>query len=193
MICYQGLVEYPCVIDFYKWFIIAGMKCGLDMDIVRPVVCVLLAAVMLALSCASPAQEPGFTDNISGGRSHWDKAVAEVTRAINIDPAFALAFNLSGLSYYYKGEYDRAIVNYDRAIELDPNLSLAYFNRGLVYDRQDEYDKAIADYTRVIELDPGYAQAYQHRALIYYNIGRQDKFQDDFNKAQELLRVKVTP
>ena len=168
------------------------MKCGLAMGIVRPVVCALLAAVMLPLGCATPTQEPGFTDNSGGVQSHWDKTVAELSAAINIDPVFALAYNNSGLSRYYKGEYDQALAEYTKAIELDPKLAPAYFNRGLIYDRQREYGKAIADYTSAIEIDPAYTQPYHNRAFIYYNMGYYDKFQDDYKKGQELKRLKGT-
>ena len=192
MISYQGPAGYPGVVDLYKWPIIADMKCGLDMSIVRPVICALLAAVMLALGCAAPAQEPGSTGNGGGVQNHWDKAVAELSAAINMDQVFALAYHLRGLTYYYQGEYDKAIVEYTKAIELDPRFATCYFNRGLIYDRLGEYDKAIADYTRVIEIDPGYAQAYNHRSLVYYDTGQYDKFKDDIKRWQELMRPKGT-
>ena len=160
---------------------------------VRPVICVLLTAVMLALGCATPAQEPGFTDNGGGVQNHWDKAVAELSAAINMDQVVAFTYYLRGLSYYYGGEYDKAIAEYTKAIELDPGFALAYYNRGLIYDRQGEYDRAIADYTVAIEMDPGYTQPYYKRALIYYNMRQYDKFEDDIKKAQDLIRLKSTP
>ena len=192
MISYQGPAGYPGVVDLYKWPIIADMKCGLDMSIVRPVICALLAAVMLALGCAAPAQEPGSTGNGGGVQNHWDKAVAELSAAINMDQVFALAYHLRGLDCYYDGKYDKAIAEYTKALELDPGLALVYYNRGLIYDRQGECDRAIADYSRAIEIDPGYAQAYYSRAYIYYNRGRYDKFQDDYKKGLELSRLKET-
>ena len=193
MIFYQRLVEYPGVVDFDKWSIIAGMKCGLDMVRARPVAFALLVTVMLTLGCAAPAQGPNFTDNSSGGQNRWDKAVAEFTQAINTDPLFALAYNLRGLDYYYKGEYDGAIAYYTKAIELNPNLALTYYNRGLAYNSKGEYDRATADYTKAIEIDPKYSQAYNQRALIYYKMGQYDKFNDDIKKSQELMQPKKAP
>jgi tetratricopeptide (TPR) repeat protein len=193
MISCQGLIEYPGVVDYYRWSIIAGMKCGLDTCIVGSVICALLATVMLPLGCATPTQGPNLIDNSTGGQNHWDKAVAELSVAINMDPVFALAYTNRGFTYYYKGEYDQAISDYTKAIELDPRLALAYNNRGLVYGCKGEYDKAIADYTKAIELDPKYANAYHNRAFIYYNMGYYDKFQDDYKKGQELIRPKATP
>jgi tetratricopeptide (TPR) repeat protein len=181
------------VVDFDNWSIIKGMKSGLHMGIVRPVIGALLVAVVSALGCAGPAQGPTILDNSSGWQNKWDKAVAEVTSFINREPKFALAYNNRGFTYYYGGEYDKAIADYNKAIELDPRLALAYNNRGLAYHGKQEYGQAIADYTRAIEIDPAYAQAYQNRASTYYKLGQLDKFADDYKKCQELSELKRTP
>jgi tetratricopeptide (TPR) repeat protein len=193
VVAYHCPVEYPDVADFDKWSIITGMKWGLDMVRVRPAICALLVTVMLTLGCASPAPKPGLTDNSSGGHKLWEKAVAEITQALNMTPASAFAYNLRGLGYYYKGEYDKAIADYTSAIELDSKFASAYYNRGLAYNSKVEYDRAIADFTKAIEIDPKYTQAYNQRAFIYYKEGQYDKFNDDVRKSQELMQQNKVP
>ncbi|PIV63894.1 MAG: hypothetical protein COS11_05020, partial [bacterium (Candidatus Ratteibacteria) CG01_land_8_20_14_3_00_40_19] len=41
-------------------------------------------------------------------KGEYDKAISEYTRAIKINPDYALAYNNRGNAYYYKKEYDKA-------------------------------------------------------------------------------------
>jgi len=83
-----------------------------------------------------------------------DRAIADYTKAIALDPNDATAYNNRGLAYGRKGEYDRAVADYAKALALDPNVALAYTNRGVSYDKKGEYDRAIADFSKVREIDP---------------------------------------
>ena len=67
------------------------------------------------------------------------------TKAIEIDPKFASAYNNRGLAYsIHLGEHQKAIDDYSKAIEIDPKNTVAYNNRGLDYVRQG-FSKAACD------------------------------------------------
>ena len=55
----------------------------------------------------------------------YDRAIADYTKAIEIDPKFADAYYNRGLAYCYKQDYDRAITDYTKAIEIDPKFAIA--------------------------------------------------------------------
>ncbi len=46
----------------------------------------------------------------------YDRAIADYTDAIKLDPAFAHAFNDRGAAYRAKGDYDHAIADYDQVL-----------------------------------------------------------------------------
>ena len=56
------------------------------------------------------------TDN----KGELDKAIADFSKAIEIDPKSAIAYNNRGWAYEGKKDYDRAIADYSKAIEIDP-------------------------------------------------------------------------
>ena len=89
-----------------------------------------------------------------GEKGDYDKAIADYTEAIRLDPKFATAYYGRGVAYGEKGDYDKAIADYTEAIRLDPKLAEAYCSRGIAYANKGDYDKAIADYTEAIRLDP---------------------------------------
>ena len=85
-------------------------------------------------------------------KGEYDKAIADYTEAIRLDPKYAKAYNNRGIAYRHKGEFDKAIADYTEAIRLDPKFAVAYCGRGIAYRRRPSYDKAIADYTEAIRL-----------------------------------------
>src|SRR3989338_1288964 len=54
-----------------------------------------------------------------------DSAIEAYTKAIQLDPNYADAYNNRGLAYDNKRQYDRAIEDYNKAIALDPNHAKA--------------------------------------------------------------------
>jgi len=50
----------------------------------------------------------------------YDRAIADYSEAIRLDPNYAKAFNNRGDAYRDKGEYDRATADYNQAIGLNP-------------------------------------------------------------------------
>lgn len=115
-----------------------------------------------------------------------DKAIKECTKAIELDPKFALAYNDRAYLYYNKKEYRLAIQDSAKAIELNPKFALAYSNRAGYYKNEEEYDLAILDYSESIELDPKFAVAYNGRGVLYDYKQQYDSAIRDFTKAIEL-------
>ena len=96
-------------------------------------------------------------------KKEYDKAIADYSEAIRLDPKYALAYYNRGSPGSRKKEYDKAIADYTEAIRLDPKYALAYNNRGVAWSDKKDYDKAIADYSEAIRLDPKDNAAYCNR------------------------------
>ena len=61
-------------------------------------------------------------------QSDNDRAIADYTEAINLDPKLALAYNNRGNAYADKNDYGRAIADYEAALRIDPNFTSAKNN-----------------------------------------------------------------
>jgi tetratricopeptide (TPR) repeat protein len=119
-------------------------------------------------------------------KKDYDRAIAEYTQAIKLDPNYATAYTNRGCVYGGKGDYDRAIADFTQAIKLDPNDAHAYTNRGIVYYYKKDYDRAITEYTQAIRLDPNDAIAYTNRGIAYYNKRDYDRAIAEFTQAIRL-------
>ncbi|HEX6045313.1 MAG TPA: tetratricopeptide repeat protein, partial [Pyrinomonadaceae bacterium] len=60
-----------------------------------------------------------------------DRAIADYTKAIELDPEGADAYNHRGVAYASKRDFDSAIADFDKALQLDPLVRNAHNNRGL--------------------------------------------------------------
>jgi len=85
-------------------------------------------------------------------QGHYDEAIEECNKAIELDPNLAAAYNNRAWAYNEKGQYDLAIADCNKAIELDPSLFEAYWNRAWAYTLQGKNAKAIADFEKFITL-----------------------------------------
>jgi len=115
-----------------------------------------------------------------------EEKVRLYTKAIELDPAFAFAYNNRGTSYHSLGQYENAIKDCDKAIELDPVFAFAYNNRGNSYNSLGQYENAINDCNKAIELDPAFAFAYSNRGNSYHSLGQYENAINDYDKAIEL-------
>ncbi len=98
------------------------------------------------------------TEHMEKGR--YSQAVADLTRAIQMNPNYDKAYRQRGNVYFRKGDYDQAIADYNRAMRVAPKVARNYANRALVYLEQGKLDEALADFNEAIALDPKYVKAY---------------------------------
>ena len=155
----------------------------------------MLAAVLIgvAAALADPdgvlvgRDDPGI--HLSRGNAHlrakeYDKAIVEFTRAIELRPDFAEAYNNRAYATYCK--YDgtgNPLADLNRALELRPEFPHAYNTRGCVYMAAGKPDKALADFNRAIELQPDYPRAYRNRANVQLKKGHIGLAIADFERA----------
>jgi tetratricopeptide (TPR) repeat protein len=119
-------------------------------------------------------------------KREWDKAIADYTEAIRLDPKDVLAYGSRGFAYSHKGDLDKAIADYTEAIHLDSKRASTYGNRGMAYAQKGDLGKAISDYSEAIRLDPKDASAYFVRGAAYSQKGEWDKAVVDAKKVIEL-------
>ena len=119
-------------------------------------------------------------------KRNWDAAIAEYTKAIGLDPKYALAYINRGAAYTEQGQHDKAILDYTKAITIDPTLVAANYNRASSYFAKGQHDLAISDWSKVIERNPKHAKAHYYRGLAYDQKGQADRALSDLDRAQAL-------
>jgi tetratricopeptide (TPR) repeat protein len=119
-------------------------------------------------------------------RRDFDRATADLTEAIQLNPELANAYGNRGNAYYGKQDYDRALADYNEAMRHDPKNPHSYANRGNVYAFKKDHAAAIEDYDMAIRLDSSYAVAYYNRGLAKKARGDTAEGEVDILRAKQL-------
>jgi len=115
-----------------------------------------------------------------------NEAIKDYTKAIELDPKYAISYNNRGNAKGLLRDYDEAIQDYTRAIELNPENVATYNNRGRAKIFLIDYHGAIQDYDKAIELDPKYAISYNNRGNAKRLLGDYDEAIQDYTKVIQL-------
>jgi tetratricopeptide (TPR) repeat protein len=113
-------------------------------------------------------------------------AIADFTRAIELDPEFVDALTERGRAYSSGGDREKALEDYGRALQLDPNNVEILNDRGSVRLARENLEGAIADFDRAIELDPTFTQARINRGNARREKGDLDGAIADWEQALKL-------
>lgn len=98
-------------------------------------------------------------------KKEYAKAIADYTKAIEINPISEIALYNRGIAWTAVEEYGNAIADYDNVIKINPKSASAYLNKASILRINKDYDKAILGYDEAIKIDSEYADAYYNRGL----------------------------
>jgi tetratricopeptide (TPR) repeat protein len=154
-----------------------------DSDLIQYLTCIINDAHLDKSTLAIALKERGQDHRLA---KHYNEALADYNRAIELDPGNAWVIIGRGVTYQLTERYGEALADYNRAIELDPGNAWAIIGRGVTYQLTERYGEALADYNRGIELDPGSAWAIVGRGEAYRLMRRYDEALADYNRGIEL-------
>lgn len=124
--------------------------------------------------------------------SNFDQAIVDYTKAIDINPNLAKAYDNRGVAYAKEGSFSRAITDFTMAIANNSKDAEAYNNRGSAYASQGHLSRAVFDYTKAIENNAFYVKAYDNRERAYYKLKEYDKAWADVHTV-EAIGGRVDP
>jgi len=122
-----------------------------------------------------------------------EKAVADYSQAILLNPDSAAALGDRALCELRLGLDKNAADDYDQALKLDPANPRTWDDRGAIYLKKGGYHKAQDCFTRAIELDGNFAAAYRHRAQAERKLNDTTAAEEDLKKARGLEQEKTKP
>ena len=106
-----------------------------------------------------------------------------LTKAIELDGRFAMAYNDRGATYILMQKLDLALSDLNKAVQLDPNNAMFWANRGALYGVAGQMAQANKDFEKAIALNPNYPNTYALRGTLNMQQKRLEEAVADFTSA----------
>ena len=113
----------------------------------------------------------------------WQGAEREYKRALELNPAYAVAHQWYGGYLGVMGRSDEAIAERKRAVELEPLSPIINFEWGLAFYYARDYDHAIEQFQKTLELDQNFPSAHNFLPAAYEQKGMYNEALAEFKKA----------
>jgi len=120
------------------------------------------------------------------GLGNHDRAIADFTTAVELDPKLSAAYVNRALSRSDKGESDLALADYEAALKLSPNDARAHAGRAFEWAMKGEYKRAAADYDDLMRLEPGAQRGYFGRGRMRFYSGDFTGAVGDLERAHQI-------
>lgn len=100
-----------------------------------------------------------------------DQTIANLKRALELDPKKAKAWFLLGKLYRDLGRTDEAVEAFKKLLEVDPSFPYGHQFLALTYIDKKNYDEALSELNEEIKQRPDNYQAYVDRAEVQIELG----------------------
>jgi serine/threonine protein kinase/tetratricopeptide (TPR) repeat protein len=118
-----------------------------------------------------------------------EESIAEVKRALELDP-LSLTINwILGVAYNFARQYDQAIEQYRKTIELDTNFSFAHSFLGLAYAHKFMFKEGIAELEKAVAISPSNL-SLAFLGNVYATAGRRPEAQKVLDKLNEISKER---
>lgn len=140
---------------------------------------------------------PYWLGRLDYDANHYDKAILQFQKAIQLAPDMAQAYDNLGLCYYRQNRNHLAVMNFQKAIDLNlksghldawPYLNLAITERAL-----DQRSEAEAHLREALHLSPKLAPAHFQLGNLLENAGRTKEAILEFQEAARLDPAYAEP
>jgi tetratricopeptide (TPR) repeat protein len=123
---------------------------------------------------------------VESKKRQFAKAIQNATKAININPNWALPYFTRAKALFDIGKYQKSIADYDVYIQAMPNDDIAIANRALTKEKSGDLNGALSDYSKAIGLYDKDALTYVNRSTTYQKLKKYDLAIADLNRAESL-------
>jgi tetratricopeptide (TPR) repeat protein len=131
-----------------------------------------------------------------GKNQPYRRAISSLTKAIQLDPKFTLAYAMRAIAYSGLKEYTQAIADYDRVLELDKENVTAWAERGVANLEIGRYLDATVDLGEAIRLEGEdsrmLSMSYEYRGDAYAKVGSYRNAIENYSQAIKYHLANLT-
>ncbi len=124
--------------------------------------------------------------DVDSGAGRFEDQVAQLSRAIELEPANSNNYLKLGDAYKKTNQFDLELRSYRKAVELEPASWENQFSLGTFYLDQSRYTEAVKHLAEAVRLAPSVGKARFNLAEAYADTGQFDKALDTVRALKDL-------
>jgi tetratricopeptide (TPR) repeat protein len=117
-----------------------------------------------------------------GDKGKGSEALADLSRAIERNPALTEAYKYRGGLFGMAKQYDKSVADLSVYLEKNPRDYEMVYNRGLSYLNLGRPQEALADFNKTLEINPNFDRAYRTRSQAWMALGEKEKADADMRE-----------
>jgi tetratricopeptide (TPR) repeat protein len=117
---------------------------------------------------------------------HYDEAITQFKKALEIDPLYTLGPVLSGNIYTDAENYQDKIKEFQKVIEMNREYARAHNYLGLAYLQRKSFSIAKQSLLESIKINPKYAKAHNNLGVLYEEMGETAKAIESYQVAHKV-------
>jgi tetratricopeptide (TPR) repeat protein len=118
---------------------------------------------------------------------HYEDAIRQFTRAVEIWPQHAQAYFERGSAHQILNQPDAALRDFEMAVQIDANFAPAHTAMGIIYVERTDLPQAQNEFDQSIRIQPT-IDGYYQRGQVRLGLAQLQPAIDDFNRAIALGR-----
>jgi TolB-like protein/DNA-binding winged helix-turn-helix (wHTH) protein/Tfp pilus assembly protein PilF len=133
----------------------------------------------LALNPSDPLAHFFYSNSYLSPLGRHDEAIAEMKKAVELDPFSAPVQSFLGRTYLWARRYDESLAQFEKTVEMFPGFGLNHERLAHLYTYRGDFDKAIAEETKariltgedpraVLKREDGLREALARRGPLGY-------------------------
>jgi len=119
-------------------------------------------------------------------KGRLDEAMAQIQKALGINPNYPEGYCNLGIVLFQKGRMDEAIADYEKALRIYPTYAEARNNLGNALLQKGQVDEAMAQFQKTLDINPDYADAHYNLANAFAQKGQMDEAIAHYEKALKI-------
>ena len=118
-----------------------------------------------------------------------ENAMADYSRAIELDPNHAHHYSVRGAAYMQLAEWEKAVADFYKTKELNPDNSSAWQRLGWAHYRTGDWQASIDSLEKSIELQGNGGNPWQwfFLAMAHWQLGEEDEARRWYDKSVEWM------
>jgi len=116
----------------------------------------------------------------------YDEAVAELEKALRLNPDYIQALSNLGNIYGKRGEIHRSIPYFEKVLKLDPHYAPAHYNLGKALQLTGRGEEAVESYQNAVHENPYFEQAFFNLGFLALQLGKPELAIANFKKFIEM-------